>query len=286
MERQPDFIIRLREDQSSGASQLALQALDDCARYLASAEPQTFDRLTDLAETLKAARPSMVPLRNAVERWRQALDREKPAEALQQQAIEHLHTLHRALNAAGAHTAQNAVPLIEPGATIMTHSRSSTVMRLFQELVDREITFQAIVTLSGPGNEGLQVARDLATLRVPTTLITDAQIGLFMAETDINISGCDCWLSDGYFVNKSGTYLQALAARDWNKPFWVLADTFRDTPWLWADIKLEEKDPAELGCTGEQRVRARNIYFETVPERLITGRVDEQSRRLQETDTG
>ncbi|BES69119.1 translation initiation factor IF-2 [Marinobacter nanhaiticus D15-8W] len=282
MEREPDFITRLREDQTSGASQLALQALDDGARYLESTEYQTFDTLTDLAETLKAARPSMVPLRNAVERWQQALDRNESAEALQRQAIEHLRALHRALNEAGANTAQNAVSLIEPGATIMTHSRSSTVMRLFQELVDREITFQVIVTLSGPGNEGLQVARDLAALRVPTTLITDAQIGLFMAETDINISGCDCWLSDGYFINKSGTYLQALAARDWNKPFWVLADSFRDSPALWADIRLEEKDPAELGCTNEQRVRARNIYFETVAERLITGRVDEHSRRPQE----
>lgn len=278
-QHEPDFITRLREDRDSGASQLALRALEDCAHYLEAEKPQTFDNLTQLAETLKAARPSMVPLRNAVERWYQALDREEAPDILKQQAVEQLRSLNHALNAAGAHTACNAVPLVEPGATIMTHSRSSTVMRLFRELVNREITFQAIVTLSGPGNEGIHVARDLADLRVPTTLITDAQMGLFMPDVDINISGCDCWLADGYFVNKSGTYLQALAARDWNKPFWVLADTFRDSPWLWADITLEERDPAELGWTDELRVRARNIYFETIPERLITGRVDEESSR-------
>lgn len=281
MEQEPDFIARLRDDRSSGASQLALQALEDCARYLETEAPRRFDELTRLAEILKAARPSMVPLRNAVERWIETLDRQNAPDALKQQSVEQLDSLAHALNEAGAHTARNAIPLIETGATLMTHSRSFTVMRLFRELVDREITFQAIVTLSGPGNEGLAVAQELADLRVPTTLITDAQMGLFMPEVDIVISGCDCWLADGYFVNKSGTYLQALAARDCHKPFWVLADSFRNSPWLWADITLEEMDPAELGCTDEQRVQARNIYFETIPERLISGRVDETSRSPQ-----
>lgn len=271
----PAFIARLRTDQTSGASQLALHALRDCRDYLSDTAPLSWQTLADLAATLKTARPSMVPLGNAVDRWLWSLDAQATPASLKQQAIERLDILYQTLSEAAENTALHALPLIAPHATIMTHSRSSTAMRLFRHLVGRDVPFNVIVTLSGPGNEGRLVAAELARLRVPVTLVTDAQMGLFMPDVDINISGCDCWLADGAFLNKSGTYLQALAARDQGKPFWVLADSFRNSPLTCREVTLEEKDPAEVDATGEAGIRIRNVYFEPVPESLITGRVDE-----------
>lgn len=270
----PAFIDRLKADQTSGATRLAAQALTDLRDYLEQDKAFSESDLNALVTTLQAARPSMVPLRNALTRWQARMAaRHVRKLPLNQAATTALEQVISDLNRAGERTAAAAAALIEPGATIMTHSRSSTVMRLFRALVQDRLPFDVIVTLSGPGNEGLLVARELVDMGVPTTLITDAQMGLFMPDVDINLSGCDCWLSDGFFLNKSGTYLQALAAHDQSRPFWVLADSFRDSDQTHDTVTLEEMAPQAV--SGEWTGRARNVYFEPVPVRLVTGRVTE-----------
>lgn len=272
----PGFIDRLRADQTSGATQLALQALTGLYDYLGLHAELSESDLNALVMTMRAARPSMVPLRNALGRWQVRMAARKNREAsLNLAAMTALQQVIDELNRAGDRTAATAAELIEPGATIMIHSRSSTVMRLFRILVQDRLPFDAIVTVSAPGNEGLLMAEELADLSVPTTVITDAQMGLFMPDVDINLSGCDSWLCDGFFLNKSGTYLQALAAKDQSRPFWVLADSFRDSPEDSASVTLEEMAPQAVAGQLDGRIRARNVYFEPVPERLVTGRVTE-----------
>lgn len=111
---------------------------------------------------------------------------------------------------------------------------------------------------------------------MPVTLITDAQMGLFVPQADLVLTGCDCWLADHHFVNKSGTLLLALAARHFGKPFWVLADTFRDSPETSESVRLEEITPTELQAPEGLWITTRNVYFESVPDALISGRVSEQ----------
>ncbi len=272
----PEFIDRLRADQTSGATRLAVQALTGLHDYLGQYTELSESELDALVTTLRTARPSMVPLRNALVRWQARMaDRQTWDATRNQAAMLALKQVIDDLNHAGERTAKTAAGLIEPGATIMTHSRSSTVMRLFRTLVHQRLPFDVIVTVSAPGKEGLLLAEELADLSVPTTLITDAQVGLFMPDVDINLSGCDCWLCDGFFLNKSGTYLQALAAKDQARPFWVLADSFRDSPEDSAGVTLEEMSPEAVGGQLDGRARARNVYFEPVPQRLVTGRVTE-----------
>ncbi len=273
--KRPAFIVQLEQDQSSGASQLTLEALQGLDDFLAHEDNPTVDLLNELADTLADARPSMVPLGNAIRRWLAAIDLTLTGDDLRRQARDAAQVLHRDLTHAGRDTARHAVNLVPPGAVIMTHSRSGTVMQLFQALVDRQRPFSVVCTLSGPGNEGVQVANELAGLAVPVTLITDAEMGLFMPHVDLNLTGCDCWLADNHFLNKTGTYLQALAARDRGKPFWVLADGFRDSPLTRASVTLEEMDPAEVDRIDNHHIRVRNVYFEPIPATLISGRVTE-----------
>ncbi len=132
-----------------------------------------------------------------------------------------------------------------------------------------------MVTISAPGNEGLLVASQLSRLDIPITVITDAEMGLVMPEVDINISGCDSWLTDHHFVNKTGTLLQALASQHFGKPFWVLADSFKNSHQTSHDVTLESMSVDELSLPADERVSGRNTYFETISTRLISGRVDE-----------
>ncbi|WP_269079116.1 eIF2B alpha/beta/delta subunit family protein [Marinobacter similis] len=101
-------------------------------------------------------------------------------------------------------------------------------------------------------------------------------MGVFIATADLVLTGCDSWLTDGHFVNKSGTRLLALAARERSVPFWVLADSFRDSTESSDRVVLEELPAEQLGAPKGQLITVRNIYFETIPHHLVTGRISEQ----------
>jgi translation initiation factor 2B subunit (eIF-2B alpha/beta/delta family) len=164
--------------------------------------------------------------------------------------------------------------------TVLTHSRSSQVMALFEQALEQHQDFKVIITISAPGNEGLLVASQLNRLGIPVTLITDAEMGLVMPEVDINLSGCDSWLTDHHFVNKTGTLLQALAAQHFGKPFWVLADSFKNSHQISDEVTLEAMPTDELPLPEGDRIAAKNVYFETISTRLVTGRVDEHGLQV------
>lgn len=272
---QEELLRSVRQDQRSGAAQLALNALDGLCHWLDSGpvEPAVLEQLLlDLA----AARPSMVPLGNAIQRCRQALAGHHGAEDIRSRARTVITSVRTDLARAGEQVARHAAQQIPEGACILTHSRSSQVVALFTLLARRRHPFSVICTQSSPGNEGFVLARELDTLGVEVSVITDAQMGLFAGRADLALCGCDSWLADGHFVNKSGTYLLALAARDRGKPLWVLADSFKDSPATSTTMTLEEMPPEEIGAPAGAHITTRNIYFESVPVHLVTGRISEQ----------
>ncbi|MBW7471823.1 initiation factor 2B [Marinobacter sp. M216] len=259
---------RLKSDCQSGATRLALQTLEDLADYLRTARPGAEERAGLLAE-LRQARPSMVVIGNAIDRVERALNRngDEPWNLVE--------SVRREFEATTDRIVENALGQIHDGAVIMTHSASSVLIRLFRRMVDAQIAFSVICTQSSPGQEGHGLASTLNELEVPVTLITDAQMALFMSDADVVMTGCDSWLTDGHFVNKSGTHLLALAAYAHNVPFWVLADTFRDSQDTRESVHLEELPATELNAPEGKWITPRNVYFEPVPEQLITGRISE-----------
>lgn len=269
------IIEAVRTDTHSGAAQLAARALQLLRQWLAT-YPVTGHALERTLGELTDARPSMVPLANAIERCRQRFASWQPADQVRELALPVIDSVLDQLVSANQRVAEAAATLMPPNATLFTHSRSSQVLALFRLLVQQNHAFSVICTQSSPGNEGFTLARELDELGVPVTLITDAQMGLVMPKADLVLTGCDTWLADGYFLNKSGSYPLALVAKDQGKPFWVLADSFKDSAASHDKVALEEMTRAELGAPTGKQITARNIYFEPVPVRLITGRVSEQ----------
>ncbi len=263
----------LKSNQSSGASELALRTLLSFKEYLSSVAEQSADTIETMAAELASARPSMIPLANALRRWQKKLESDAPYNKAHY--IDMLDDIYQQLANASDKVAEQASELIKPGMTVLTHSRSSQVMSLFEHAWEQYREFRVMVTLSAPGNEGLAVASQLSKMGVPVTVITDAEMGLVMPDVDLNISGCDCWLTDHHYVNKTGTLLQALAARHFGKPFWVLADSFKNSHQTSDEVSLEAMPADELPLPEGDKIAAKNVYFETVSTRLMTGRVDE-----------
>lgn len=267
-ERAQSLLTELREDFRSGATQLALSTFDRLLSYLDEVEPDG-ETLLELLAELRAARPSMIVIGNALSMIEERLASD--CQGARQVVIDTRDQLESATMEIARHAREH----LPKAPVIMTHSASSVLLALFRSMAENHQPFSVICTQSSPGFEGHSLARTLNDLSVPVTLITDAQIGLFVPYADLVITGCDTWLADRYFINKSGTHLLALAARAADKPLWVLADSFRNSNVDPGTIELEEMPADELNAPEGEWITPRNIYFELVPQTLVSKRISE-----------
>jgi translation initiation factor 2B subunit (eIF-2B alpha/beta/delta family) len=162
--------------------------------------------------------------------------------------------------------------LIGPDKTIITHSLSSTVLKVFELLGSRA---RAIITESRPPAEGRLLAEKLSSLGIATDFISDQQMGLFAQHADAALVGADTIARDGSVINKAGTYLLALAARDRGRPFYACCESFKYSDLNAADIPLESHDAAEINPPVLSKITPHNVYFDITPAYLVTSWITE-----------
>jgi translation initiation factor 2B subunit (eIF-2B alpha/beta/delta family) len=276
-------IAEIRADRARGASELAcrcLAILADAARALPAADAADLrERLLALAAGLAMARPCMAPIQNLLRRWREGpgIDAGMELGLARRAAAERAEILIAASRRAVTECAAQAARLLGPGRTVMTHSLSSTVVEVCRLLKDDGL--RMIVTESRPLNEGGRLAERLSAWQVPTLYITDAQMGLFVAQADAVLVGADSVLADGSVINKAGTSLLAMVARERGVPFYVCCESFKWRGAGESPPELEEMAPAELGAPGWPGVTVRNVYFDLTPARLVAAWIDETGPR-------
>ena len=125
-----------------------------------------------------------------------------------------------------------------------------------------------------PRNQGASLtAWELGEHGVPHTVIVDNAGGHLMREglVDLCIVGTDRTTAGGDVVNKIGTYLKALAARDNNVPFYVPLPS-PTIDWQiesGAALPIERRDPREVthieGWTEGRRVAVRRRRWAPPP---------------------
>ncbi|XP_025089486.1 translation initiation factor eIF-2B subunit alpha-like isoform X2 [Pomacea canaliculata] len=120
-----------------------------------------------------------------------------------------------------------ASPFIAEGATILTHSYSRVVMEVLKEAAAAQIHFKVFVTESCPNRAGEETFRELRKHDIPAILILDASVGYIMEQVDMVLVGAEGVVESGGIINKIGTYTMALSARAMNKPFYVVAESFK-----------------------------------------------------------
>jgi len=146
--------------------------------------------------------------------WSRYLDTGNAAEAVDD-VIEAIQTAPDGIAA----SARRAVPT----DTLMTYSYSSSVIDLLGRLKPRHV----IVSEARPAHEGIRMARELKSQGISMTLITEAQMALFVQEADAVVVGADTILPEGDLINRIGTRLLALAARDAEVPLYSISETLK-----------------------------------------------------------
>lgn len=273
------IIEAIAADRIHGANWLSIRALEGMGKVASKASSETGEDLLELlvetARLLAASRPSMAPMTNNLSMLLHRLFREREAdlERLREFAMDTVTELIEASRRRKMEAVKNATRLLKDRQTVITISRSSTVEEVLTELSGHRI----IVAESRPLFEGRALAEELAGKGLEVTLIVDAAMGMFVNEADAVLVGADSVLADGSIVNKVGTRLLALAAKEAGVPFYVACDSSKLSVrnYLGEQAVLEEKEPSEV-AKGFEGVEVRNPYFEVTPARLITGIITEQ----------
>jgi translation initiation factor eIF-2B subunit delta len=249
----------IRADSQSSARQLALAALE--ALKIVGPECDG-EELRDVCRHLALARPMNTTIENAVAlAWSRYLVSNDCLKAVDE-TIEAIETAPEEMSIA----ARKAIPT----GTVMTHSYSSTIIELLERVKPRRV----IITEARPFGDGIRVAKKLVHAGISATLITEAQMALFVQEADAVVVGADTILPEGDFINKIGTRLLALAAKDADVPFYAAAETLKvAAPSEPLPFAPEEGKAKEI--SSDKWLEVRNVYYEVTPARLVTSYITE-----------
>ncbi|WP_066418103.1 hypothetical protein [Halorubrum aethiopicum] len=223
------------------------------------------DRVRTVARDLRDARPSMVVVRNRIDRVMDAAD--GTPRAVHDRAID---ALDDALDADRLAAERAAGLIADESGRVATLSRSGTVAEAI-----RAAGRAAVVGESRPAREGVTAAERLAAAGVDVALTTDAALPGRVRDDDAGcvLLGADRILPSGDAVNKVGSYPLALAAADAGVPAYVVAAA--DKVAAEDEVVVEAGDPSTV-YDGDAPVSVENPVFERVPGDLLSGVVTEE----------
>ncbi|MGA7303379.1 MAG: S-methyl-5-thioribose-1-phosphate isomerase [Rhodothermales bacterium] len=268
------------------------------------------DLLQAEVERIKAARPTAVNLAWAVDHVMALARRAATAGASTDAALEAAHAIVREELARSKSIGEHGVGLLEeianrkPGpVSVLTHCNAGRLATIDYGTAtapiylakERGIPVHVWVDETRPRNQGAGLtAWELSRRGVPHTVIVDNAGGYLMqsGQVDLVLVGTDRTTRNGDVVNKIGTYLKALAARDNGIPFYVALPS-SSIDWSLAsgrEVPIEARDGSEVGRVfgldengamnsvqitpqGSQLV---NYAFDVTPAGLVSGLITER----------
>jgi translation initiation factor eIF-2B subunit delta len=262
-------------DRYHGAEWLSNAALGTMIAFALNAGADDADELREAmksyARRIAESRPSMTPITNKLGMFYSKLPEGAALNELRASATKSATMIIKESRKNRTRLVENAKIVLGKPDTVFTISDSSAVADVVLGVGAKNV----VVTESRPQMEGRNLAERLAGEGVNVLLVVDAAAAMFMESVDVAVVGADSVLYDGSFVNKVGTRIVALAARDQGAPFYVVCSTskFNVMNYLGRGVTLEEKEPSEVAEI--EGVNVRNPYFEVVPSRLVTGIITE-----------
>ena len=280
-ERIRSRIEEIHADNTSGAVSLAIRSSEILALLSRSfserperAAASAFHiRLVAVCRALVASQPAMASILNLANLALSESDR-AAAPALGPRAVEAAcRNYVQALRTSAGQICRHTTRLLTPDVRVITHSYSQTVLEALIAAHGTGKRLRVICTESRPIGEGTALANRLGEAGIQVTLATDAAIYSLMGKADIAITGADSVSARG-LVNKTGTSLLALAARECKRDFYALCGSEKFLPAEYEPPPEQPRPAAEIAPPAPN-VSVENFYFDRTPLELVTGVVTE-----------
>ena len=285
---QTDTAIRdIASDNVSGAAEILRRAAavfsllgDELSHQTPLSVEEDQHSVCETSIALANAQPNMSSLLRLASEALSAARAETPAETEGQGALKLAADAAREFVESAADSAHaaamHAVNLIRDGSKLLTHSRSSTVLEALIEARRAGKHFEVIATESRPMLEGRKLAGQLSSNGIQVTVIADAAASLFIECADMIIIGADK-ITPENLVNKIGTKMIALAARECGLPIYAICDTSK---FIAADhfagVIRDNRNAGELWRDPPEGVAVANTYFEPTLLAYFTGVITER----------
>ncbi|MEJ2126930.1 MAG: S-methyl-5-thioribose-1-phosphate isomerase [Candidatus Bathyarchaeota archaeon] len=166
----------------------------------------------------------------------------------------------------------------EYGSRVLTHCHSSTVMKILKQAKSDGKQFELFCTESRPVFQGRITAKEMVEAGIKTTMFVDSAVRHFINEVDFVVVGADAITSEGNVINKIGTSMIALAAKEARTPFYVATELLKFDP---ATIfghyeKIEERNPQEVWDSSPEGLVIENPAFDVTRREFIHGIICEE----------
>ncbi len=220
----------LRHGRILGSTEAAYAALSFLSDAVKICRQDFVKHLPSWIETIIGARPTSMVMSNLIREFLIGFVDEVKKSGVET-AIEKAPAIIDRIYEEIEHTkkivARVGAKRIVNGDVILTHSYSTSVIRIFEEALREGKNFSVYVTESRPLGEGLIAAEKIAKMGVDTTLIVDSAVRFVMKKINKVIVGADAVAANGAIVNKAGTSAIALAAKEARTRVLVAAGTYK-----------------------------------------------------------
>ncbi len=288
----PEGVKRIREDIRTmiirGAGRIAragAKALAIAAEEYKGSDVRDFiNYMRKVAEYVKSARPTAVSLPNAVSYVMTRLLRATPGsveEAKQIVVTAAEEFIEYSKNAVKV-IAELGAKRIENGDVIMTHCHSTAAVSVIVEAHNQGKVSKVYVKETRPKMQGLITAKALADAGLDVILIPDSAVRYFMKRVNKVVVGADTIAANGAVINKIGTSLVALAAKEARVRLYVAAETYKFSPQtvIGELVPIEVRDPREIvedeWLRANPQVKVYNPVFDVTPPEYIDAIITEK----------
>ena len=276
-----DRIRRLEVQGARNVAITAIKAIEAGAKESKARGKEAFlNELSDAKEVLFASRETEPLMRNAIRHVIHAVE-ESSEETVRElvdvvsqvssQFLESLELSKEKIAAVGSKRILNH-------SRVLTHCHSSTVTNMLRKAKDEGKSFEVVCTESRPVFQGRITAKEMLDAGIRTTLIVDSAVRYFMNEVDLVVVGADAITSEGNVINKIGTSMVALAAKEARTPFYVVSELLKFDPvTIHGDYeRIEERSPKEVWTDPPAGLIIRNPAFDVTRREFIHGIICEE----------
>jgi ribose 1,5-bisphosphate isomerase len=279
-----DAADRIRRLEVQGARNVAITAIKaieaGAKRSKARGKEAFLKELSDAKEVLFASRETEPLMRNAIRHIVHAVkktDEESVKELVDlvsqvsSQFLESLERSKEKIAAIGSKRVSN-------NSKVLTHCHSSTVTNMLLRAKQEGKSFEVVCTESRPVFQGRITAKEMLDAGIETTLIVDSAVRYFMNEVDLVVVGADAITSEGNVINKIGTSMFALAAKEARTPFYVVSELLKfDPATIHGDYEeIEERSSIEVWDDPPSGLTIRNPAFDVTRREFIHGIICEE----------
>jgi ribose 1,5-bisphosphate isomerase len=237
------------------------------------------EEMLTAARRLIATRPTAVSLPNSVryvvKRLREGVKAGYSLDNLRNYVVEASETFIKNSEEAVQRIGEYGSKMIDEGDTLMTHCNSSAALEIIKAAHKQGKGIRVYATETRPLYQGHITSQILSKEGIDVSLICDNAVRFFISKVDKVVVGADAIAANGALINKIGTSLVALAAKEATIPFIVGAETIKFSPETIVGelVEIEERPWAEvinpdiLANIGN--VKVRNPAFDITPPAYV-----------------